>query len=251
MRTKIFRQKPILEGCIYDGDAWEIPTPANEELMPASAYPSTTNVLCIGASMPHQVFSVMADLANSELKSVYAVNACQGGQDINKWLDPVNKVWSVANNMLLGLRVDVIVMIQDDLRDKNGTQYPEGPDALAAKMNSLIALCESKYPSVKAFVLIDRIYCGWATLEKHAEPAGFLNGIACAKAVSNYTGTRHVNMIDIWTNAAQVRSDGFSIKKSFFNKPDGTFDGVHLGPAGAEAVGRKIYQELGKMPWFA
>lgn len=188
--------------------------------------------VAIGASTPRQLFGAMVDYVPFPL-----INCCQGGKDVNDW--KTDRVWAQAMKQVDDpSSINVVMMSHDDLRQS------ETPENLGDKILEVIAICEQKFPNLKKVVLFNRLYTGWATLDKHKEPAGYNNGLSCIYAVENYAGSCHIAAYDTWTSATTPRADGFQIARKFFNKDDGTFDGVHLGSSGAQKIAKQMASML-------
>jgi len=192
--------------------------------------------VAIGASTPKQLFDGMAPYLNHTL-----INCCQGGKDINNWVAD-SPVWRNAMAQIADpSQVTTVYMIHDDLRVKDQS-YPNAPSNLADKFLEVFRECEERFPKLKKIVLFNRLYTGWADLDKHKEPAGWNSGWAIKWAIERYDGDVFCEGFDLWTSGQTVRSDGFQVKRNFFKKADGTFDGVHLGERGAKRIGKHMAQ---------
>ena len=212
------------------------------------SFPSLTehvHIACIGASLPSQIFSEFVNLCVSKkLVKTTAVNLCQGGKDVNRWANPGDTVWSKAMSMVENPSdINIVAMIHDDLRDSSNT-FPESPMDLSLKILSVVEVCKQKFPNLKGVLLFGRPYCGSPTLEKHQDPAGYHNGFAVKFAVESYTGKLGIQAFDLWTNETEVRSDGVFIKRSFYEKEDGSFDGIHMGRDGALNFGKFVFRMI-------
>lgn len=207
-------------------DAGQLPVQKNKTKL------RNIKAVAIGASTPRQLFGEMQSYLPYEL-----INCCIGGKDVNDW--KTDRVWSQAMKQVDDpLSINTVMMSHDDLR-QSGT-----PENLGDKILEVIAICEQKFPNLKRIVLFNRLYTGWSTLDKHKEPAGYNNGLACIHVVENYEGGCHIVAYDTWTSGATPRMDGFKIDKKFFNKDDGTFDGVHLGQSGAKRIAKQMASML-------
>lgn len=207
-----------------------------------------TVMVSIGASVQNQISERLEERIPELASSVFQfVNLAQPAKGIEDWLN-TDEVWAEVTSRLLSAEVldtEVqIVWFQNDTVSNDSTVYPDRPLAVKQDMLDLIDRIKGRFTNVKHIFLNARPY-SWSIEVNHAEPKAYLNGYACKWIVEDQIN----GLIPIkpwicdegymWTDADNVRSDGFQALSTDFQ-----FEDVHLNNAGKTKFGDWFFNFL-------
>lgn len=221
-------------------------------------------MLGIGASNPMTEFQQFIDFSNDyepvndRLK---IVNACIGGQGIQKMYSITDNYWSGVINGLedQGLSADQVqvVWIEQDNTRAYDTIFPGAPEALVGDFQLLLSVIEQIFPNVQICYLTARAFAGYADpIDPDISggllyPRDYLNGWAIKfliEKVMNHApgfetegpgaqiplvtwGSYH------WTDGSTPREDGLFLDCNIDVGPDG----LHLSGAGEYKMGLQLF----------
>ena len=202
-------------------------------------------MVSIGASVQNQISERMEERIPELNSSVFQfVNLAQPSKGFEDWIG-VSAVWNEASSRLATagvLDTEVqIVWLQNDTVSNASTAYPERPLAIKDDILTLIDIIKGRFTNLKHIFLNARPY-SWSIEENHAEPKGYLNGYACKWIVEDQIAGRIPALPWIcddgylWTDADNIRSDGFQALSTDFQSED-----VHLNSAGKTKFGNWLF----------
>lgn len=222
-------------------------------------------MLGIGASNPMTEFQKFIELSNDfepVNDDLSIVNACVGGQGIQKMYDITDNYWSgVINNLdsegLSKEQVQVI-WIEQDNTNAYDTAFPSAPNALVSDFNMLLQVINTLFPNVQICYITARAYSGFAApVDPDVSggllyPRDYLNGWAVKFLVENVinhaTGfetsgpAAQIPLVTWgsyhWTDGSSVRSDGLFLDCEVDLGPDG----LHFSGAGENKMGLHMFE---------
>lgn len=221
-------------------------------------------MLGIGASNPMTEFQQFIDFSNDYEPvndNLKIINACVGGQGIQKMFDITDNYWSgVVNGLedqgLSAEQVQVVWIEQDNTRAYD-TIFPSAPNALVNDYQLLLHVIQELFPNVQICYITARAYSGYADpVDPEVSggllyPRDYFNGWAIKfliEKVINHAfgfesegpsaqiplvtwGTYH------WTDGSTPREDGLYLDCDLDVGPDG----LHLSGVGEYKMGSLLF----------
>lgn len=215
--------------------------------------------LCIGASTPGQISTVIESRANANA-TVDIINCCVGAEDINDWLNLDGAGWANVESRLKanGYRnasVQGIIMCHDDLKDPK-IDFAAAV-SLSNKLVQFIELAKTQFPKLRQVELFSRLCEYKISDQKFGTPSGYHTGWANKLTVEH--AKLNTGFIDgvwvtdrngyLWTDGETVRSDGFAFKFAWMKQRETS---VHLDTAkqGDDICADYIFNNLKRYAWF-
>lgn len=237
------------------------PDPVNGEI----------GVVSIGMSNTSQEFTAFIDLGNADPEkspAVVLVNGAQGGQDIEKIVDPQAQFWTNVDSALSqrGLTVNQaqVFWFKEAKAGANGS-FPQHAETLRDQFITVMGIIKDRYPHAYLVFASSRIYAGYATGPLNPEPYAYESGFAVKWMIEEQiNGNPDMNFdpnngpVEVpwvswgpytWADGLTPRSDGLIWECADF-APDGT----HPSAQGADKVASMLLDmfqnDSTAEPWY-
>ncbi|NUM30810.1 MAG: T9SS type A sorting domain-containing protein [Bacteroidetes bacterium] len=228
----------------------------------------------IGASNPRTEFAAFQrqyDTFTNKNQNLVLVNTCIGGQGVQKMNISTDNYWVQAQKTFDSVNVDFkqvqIAWIETDNTQNGDTLFPRAALSLIQDLRQLLITMKVKFPNLKLCYFSARAYAGWASTglgKGLAHPRDYYNGWAIKWLIDSattqnpnfkYMGNQSIIPMPLyatynWTNAEQVRKDGFYINCT----NDIGNDGLHLSANGEMKLGNLMFNffksDTSSASWF-
>ena len=228
----------------------------------------------VGASNPRTEFAALQrqydSFSNKNAKLILA-NTCIGGQGVQKMNNAMDNYWVQAQKTFDSMGIDFnqvqIAWVETDNTQDGDTMFPRAPLNLISDLKQLMITMKLKFPNLKLCYFSARAYAGWASGgvgKGLSHPRDYYNGWAIKWMIDsaanqnpnyNYKGSQAQIPMPLyatynWTNAEQVRQDGFSVNCA----TDIGNDGLHLSAMGESKIGNLMFNffknDASSKSWF-
>lgn len=225
----------------------------------------TVVMLGIGASNPMTEFQQFIEFSNDYAPvndHLRIINACVGGQGIQKMYDISDNYWSGVSGKLEseGLSVEQVqvIWIEQDNTNAYDTTFPSAPNALVNDFRMLLEVIRQLFPNVRICYVTARAYAGFAAPVGPDVSGGLLyprdyyNGWAIKflveKAIDHTPGyefegpAASIPLVTWgsyhWTDGSTPRMDGLFLDC----EEDLGSDGLHLSAQGEYKMGQQLFE---------
>lgn len=224
-------------------------------------------LLSIGASNPKTEFESFQTISSSYgMINPYLklVNGSQGGNGLQKIIDPDDKYWQFVMNQLsahgLSRHQVQIIWLEQENTQSNTTHFPEAPIELMGQFKELFEILLTYFPNIQICYLTARGYAGYIDPASTAgkglrQPRDYYHGWAMKWLIEDqingdstltFNGpNRKAPVLDwsayLWADGSNVRKDGFSWNCPTDVKPN---DGLHWSQSGNDKAGHAIFQRF-------
>ncbi len=224
-------------------------------------------LLSIGASNPKTEFDnfkLKADtfrMINHKLK---IVNGCQGGNGLQKIINPTDNYWNYVNNQLSSNGVSKsqvqVIWLEQENTQSSDYNFPSAPESLMQQFKQLFQLFFQFYPNLQVCYLTGRGYAGYIDNSSTAgngllQARDYYQGWAVKWLIENQisgdptlafnTPNKKAPLLDwsayLWADGKNVRQDGLRWNCPVDVKPN---DGLHWSPTGNEKAGKAIFEKF-------
>ena len=222
-------------------------------------------MLGIGASNPMTEFQQFIEFSEGYAPvndHLHIINACVGGQGIQKMYDITDNYWSGVANKLEseGMSVDQVqvLWIEQDNTNAYDTAFPSAPNALVDDFRLLLEVVRQLFPNIRICYITARAYAGFASpIDPDISggllyPRDYYNGWAVkflvGKVIGHETGyafegpSASIPLVTWgsyhWTDGSTPRLDGLYLDCEEDVGPDG----LHLTGIGEYKMGQQLFE---------
>lgn len=228
-------------------------------------------MMSMGMSNTTQEFSRFVQLANqdpSKSKALVIVDAAQGGQDADAWVNPQKRerVWQNAEQRLKALgvtdaQVQVVFLKQALIGPARLGEFPRHAEVLRDDIAAGLKLARERFPNLKLAYLSSRTYAGWAATGLNPEPYAYESAYSVRWVIESQMKGQDKDLAYekfpvilwgpyLWTDGTKGREQD----KLVWEQADTARDGTHPSDTGRDKIGRLLLDffktDPTAKPWF-